>query len=131
MKHLAPILFLAGLSVVSAVAHDKSLHKGKPTEGTITTVSGDQIDLKTTAGNVKVALTSKTKIEHGKETVDRTHLKAGERISVFGTKLPSGELVAREVLIGTPTSGGHAGHGTSSKEHAQHEKTTTPSKTRK
>ena len=129
MKHLAPILFLAGLSVVSAVAHDKSLHKGKPTEGTIATVSGDQIDLKTTAGNVKVALTSKTKIEHGKETVDRTHLKAGERISVFGTKLPSGELVAREVLIGAPTSG--AGNGTSSKEHAQHEKTTTPSKTRK
>lgn len=129
MKHLAPILFLAGLSVVSAVAHDKSLHKGKPTEGTIAAVSGDQIDLKTKAGNVKVALTSKTKIEHGKETVDRTHLKAGERISVFGTKLPSGELVAREVLIGAPTSG--AGHGTSSKEHTQHEKTTTPSKTRK
>jgi hypothetical protein len=48
-------------------------------------VSDDQIELRTTVGNVKVALTSRTKIENGKETADRTHLKAGEHISVFGT----------------------------------------------
>jgi hypothetical protein len=40
--------------------------------------------------------------------VTKSHLKAGERVSVFGTKLPTGELVAREVLIGTADS--HADH---------------------
>lgn len=47
-----------------------------------------------------VTFSSKTKFEHGNATVDRTHVTKGAQISVFGTKLPTGEVVAREVLIG-------------------------------
>jgi uncharacterized protein DUF5666 len=116
MKHLATVLLLLSLALGSMLAHDKSLHKGKPTEGTITQVTGDRIELKTATGSVNVALTSKTKFERGKQTADRSHLKVGQRVSVFGTKLPNGELVAREVLIGAPSTGDHAGHDTPRKK---------------
>lgn len=110
MTRLLTILFFAGLAMPSAIGHDPSKHKGKATEGVIRAVSGDKIEIKATAGLITVALTTKTKIEHGTESVDRSHLKAGERVSVFGTKLPSGELVAREIVI-APSSGGDKGNG--------------------
>ncbi|MEX2260930.1 MAG: DUF5666 domain-containing protein [Bryobacteraceae bacterium] len=102
---IAIAIFAATLLALPANAHDPSKHKGKPTEGEVASVSGDRLELKTASGVIAVSLTSKTKIEHGADTVDKSHLKAGERIHVFGTKLPSGELVAKEIVI-TP-SGGH------------------------
>jgi hypothetical protein len=105
MKYLATILLTLIIFVTAAAAHDPSKHKGKATEGEITAVSGDKIELKTSAGNVQVSLNAKTKIEHGTQVVDRSHLKPGERVSVFGTKLASGELVAREVVIPVPGAG--------------------------
>lgn len=102
-------LIIFGLVVVQlAGAHDAKFHKGKPTEGEIVSVVAGKMELKTAAGPVTVTLSDKTKYEHGKQTVTKSHLKAGERVSVFGTKLPTGELVAREVLIGTADS--HAAH---------------------
>ena len=110
MKYVATIALLLGLFMSPVTAHDPSKHKGKAIEGEITAATGDQVELKTAAGVVHVSLTSKTKIEHGDQTVDRSHLKTGERVSVFGTKLPSGQLVAREIVIAAP---GHSGgsHG--------------------
>jgi hypothetical protein len=125
MKRFATILFALSLAVTAGAAHDASKHKGKATEGEIITAGGDQLELKTSAGAVRVSLTGKTKIEHGTQVVDRTHLKPGERVSVFGTKLPGGELVAKEIVIGS------GGQGHSSAEHAaKPKKPANPSKAR-
>lgn len=95
------IALTLGLATVCGLnAHDASLHKGKATTGEIVTVATDRLELKTPAGMVKVSFTEKTKFEHGKVVVDKTHLKTGDTISVVGTKLPSGELVAKDILVG-------------------------------
>jgi hypothetical protein len=112
MKYLATLLITFSFVVATVAAHDASQHKGKATEGEITAINGDSIELKTAAGNVRVSLNAKTKIEHGTEAVDRSHLKSGERVSVFGTKLPGGELVAKEIVI---PAAGAAHHSTSKK----------------
>src|SRR5262245_52865725 len=103
------ILAIALLAPSLANAHDPSLHKGKATAGEIVSVSGDKIELKTAAGPVTVSLNDKTKYEHGNQAVDKSHLQKGERVSVFGTKLATGELVAREVVIGAAPDS-HAKH---------------------
>lgn len=95
------LMFLTALSIpFSMAAHDKKMHKGKATEGEITSVSGDGFEMKTTTGTVSVALSSKTKFEHGEEAVDKTHLKVGEHVSVFGTKVSKSGISANEVLLG-------------------------------
>jgi hypothetical protein len=81
-------------------AHDAKLHKGKATEGEIVSIAASKMELKTATGSVIVTLSAKTKYEHGDQTVTKGHLKKGEKISVFGTKLPTGELVATEVVMG-------------------------------
>jgi hypothetical protein len=91
-----------------AGAHDAKLHKGKPVEGEIVSIDGAKLELKTAAGVVPVILQEKTKYEHGNKAVNRTHLKKGGRVSVFGTKLPTGEMAAREILINGPAE--HADH---------------------
>jgi hypothetical protein len=95
-------LFAVSLSLpAAALAHDASKHKGKPVHGEVATVTKDGIELKTTTGTLPVTFSSKTKFEHGNAVVDKTHVTKGAHIAVFfGTKLPTGEMVAREVLIG-------------------------------
>lgn len=102
------VLFIALLAPSLAVAHDASLHKGKPTNGEVVSISGDKLELKTATGPITVTLNEKTKYEHGNQTAAKSHLQKGERVTVFGTKLATGELVAKEVLIGAPDS--HAAH---------------------
>lgn len=101
-------MILATLSLpLSISAHDKKLHKGKATEGEITSVSGDRFEMKTAAGTLSVAVSSKTKFEHGEEKVDKGHLKVGEHVSVFGTKVSKGEIAASSVLLGAASSENH------------------------
>ena len=102
------ILAIALLAPSLAGAHDASLHKGKATVGEVVSVAAGKMELKTAAGPVSVTLNEKTKYEHGDKTVDISHLQKGQKVSVFGTKLPTGELVAREILIGAADS--HAAH---------------------
>ena len=101
------VLIIALLAVSLASAHDISLHKGKATEGEIVSIATGKMELKTAAGPVTVTLNDKTKYEHGTQTVTKSHLKTGEKVAVFGTKLPTGELVAREVLINPAASDSH------------------------
>ena len=70
-------------------------------------VTGDRFELKTATGTVPVTFSTKTKFEHGEATVDKTHLAKGQKVKVFGTKLPSGDLVAKEVLLGVSESTDH------------------------
>ena len=93
---LAAFAFTTGM----ALAHDASKHKGKPLQGEVIASSADRFEVKTESGVVPVTFSSKTKFEHGNAAVDNTHVTKGTQVSVFGTKLPSGEMVAREVLIG-------------------------------
>ena len=94
---------LAAILLVVALgwAHDPKLHKGNKTEGVVTSVAADSFELKTKTGNLKVTFSGTTKFEHGNAKVDKSHLKKGDTVSVIGTKLPTGELVAKEVLLGT------------------------------
>ena len=100
-------VIVALLVVLPAAGHDAKLHKGKPAEGEVVSIAASKLELKTATGPLMVTLSDKTKYEHGKQNVTKSHLKVGERITVFGTKLPTGELVAREVLIGAPVAPGH------------------------
>lgn len=102
------LMVLATLSLpFSMSAHDKKLHKGNATEGEITSVSGDRFQMKTATGTVAVKLSSKTTFEHGQEVVDKTHLKVGEHVSVFGTKVSKTEISASSVLLGAAGSDNH------------------------
>ncbi len=98
---LITIIASVALTSGSLVAHDASKHKGKPVQGEVVSSAGDRFELKTEAGVIPVTFSSKTKFEHGNATVDKAHVTKGAHASVFGTKLSSGEMVAREVLIGT------------------------------
>ena len=115
MKHtVLAILLTLGVLLPNASAHDPSKHKGKPVVGEVLSLAGDGFELKTDSGVVPVTFSSKTKFEHGNAVVDKSHLSKGTRVTVFGTKLPNGDLVAREVLIGTAAAGtadAHSRHG--------------------
>jgi hypothetical protein len=101
MIRKAPRLALAfALLAAVAFAHDVKLHKGKGTEGEIVSMTADGFQMKTAKGNQKVRFRPETKIEHGTQQVGKDHLKAGDRVTVFGTKLASGELVAKEIVMG-------------------------------
>ena len=94
------ILTVALLAPAVTRAHDPKLHKGNLISGEIVSVAGDSFELKTKTGNLKVSFNSKTKFEHGSAAADPSHLKNGEPAGVIGTKLPTGELVAKEVVLG-------------------------------
>ena len=116
-KTVVRLLILALAVVFQLMAHEASKHKGKPVEGEIVSASADKLELKTAQGVTVVTLSEKTKIEHGNQAVTAEHLKKGQRIKVFGTKLPSGELAAREILLGG--SGQHGGHAKGT-DHGKH-----------
>ena len=84
---------------IVALGHETRLHRGKPTEGEVASVQGDHLSLKTAAGSVPVTLTDGTKVERESQQATRADLAPGTHVAVFGTKLPTGELVAREIVI--------------------------------
>jgi hypothetical protein len=87
------------LGVAPAYAHDASLHKGKPTVGKVESLSENGVNLKTAKGTTAVTFQDKTKFERGDAQASAQEIQTGDQLTVFGTKLPSGELVAREVLL--------------------------------
>ena len=99
VRKLYLMMAAALLAGTSLLAHDAKLHKGKATDGEIVSISGSAAILKTAAGNVNVTLNKDTKYEMGNAAVDVSHFKKGDKVSVIGTKLASGELVAKEVLM--------------------------------
>ncbi len=105
--YLSMSLFIVTLASAPAWAHDENLHHGTPTTGEVTMVSGDHITLKTTDGDVAVTVAESTRIEQHGTVVDRTALQPGAHVAVLGTKLPTGELVAKEVHV-EENAGNHA-----------------------
>ena len=97
MKRAQRMLLLAG---GLSAAHEQSLHKGRSTEGEVVSVSKDGLMMQTAKGRVSVTLSESTTVERGDEQVARDAIHTGDHVSVFGTTLATGELVAREIVIG-------------------------------
>ena len=122
MRNIAlTVLMSIALFAGNAMAHDAKLHKGKATTGEIVSVADDRFEMKTGTGTTVVSFSSKTQFEHGTQKVDKTHLSKGAKVSVIGTKLPTGELVAREVMLGgAETAADQSNMKHSDKEKAEH-----------
>jgi hypothetical protein len=98
-------LFLAS----TALAHEGK-HTGTAVHGTVVSLSGDTLKVKTESAEVAVTLTDKTKVVAGKEAVPRTKLLAGTHVDVRGTKLPGGGFAAREIVIEKAPEGASGEH---------------------
>lgn len=110
------ILAMLLAAPLTLIAHGPEKHKGKATTGTVASISGKNLSLKTKAGSKTVSVTDKTKILDGETSMELSQLKAGDALTVHGTTLASGEIVAEEIIKGTASSdgmkmGGMKGHG--------------------
>lgn len=110
MQRATLFLFLTLFATAGLQAHDPSKHKGKPVEGTVTSLSAESLELKTEKGVLLVKWTAETKFEHGEEAVTKEHLREGQQLAVFGTRLTGDRLVAKEILI-VEDQAGHSGAG--------------------
>lgn len=100
IRRLQHTLLLAGLmGAPMLTAHDEKLHTGNATQGEIVSIAGNNVVMKTATGNIKVTLSKETKYEMGDQAVDVTHFKKGDKVSVIGTKLATGELAAKEMMM--------------------------------
>jgi hypothetical protein len=100
---------IAALMSASALfAHDAKLHAGDATEGQIVSIAGNNVVMKTAKGDVKVTLNKDTKYEMGDQAVDVNHFKKGNKIAVIGTKLATGEIVAKEMIMPMASTKGAA-----------------------
>ena len=115
--YAATLLTLGMLVAGSAWAHDARLHQPNATLGDITAVGADSFDLKTDKGDFKVTYSTKTTFEHDGKKVDKTHLVKGDHVGVIGTKLPSGEIVAREILLSVEKEGAETKGKAAATEH--------------
>ena len=100
-RTLTIALTLAFLSA-PLVAHDKRLHGDNAVTGEVVTVNSDGLQLKTKTDTVTVKYSSKTKFELNQKTVDKAAVKKGDRAGVIGSKLPTGEVMANEAILGLP-----------------------------
>ena len=82
------------------VAHDDKIHKA--TVGIVATATSEGLDLKTKDGIVKVKYSSKTKFELHEKASEKSAVKVGDRVGVLGSKQPTGEIMANEVILGVP-----------------------------
>ncbi len=99
---LASCFAAATLLASLSLAHDERLHKGNALTGEIVAVTADGLQLKTKTDTVTVKFSSKTKFELDKKAVDKSHVRQGDRVGVIGNKLPTGEVMANEVVLGLP-----------------------------
>lgn len=88
------------LGSTQLMAHDDKIHKA--TVGEVAAATADGLDLKTKTGIVKVKYSSKTTFELNKKPAEKVAVKLGDRVGVIGSKLPTGELMANEVILGVP-----------------------------
>lgn len=96
---------LLGLAV-AAGGHEGPVHKEKPVEGEVKAVAGDRITLQSGSSTLTVVLDDRTKLERGDKPATKADLKPGEHLSVFGTRLGTGELAASEIMIGAARDAG-------------------------
>jgi len=85
----------------AALAHQGHMHK---VLGTVSSVQGQHVMIKTTDGkDMTVMLDSKTAITRGKDKLDASAVKAGERVSVDYME-EKGMMMAHAVKLGAASS---------------------------
>jgi hypothetical protein len=100
MNRLRNICLSALLATGLLLAHEARLHGANAFIGEVTAVAENGFQLKTKSGVVKINYSSKTKFEANSKAASKDAVKAGIKIGVAGSKLPNGEVMANEVLIG-------------------------------
>jgi hypothetical protein len=112
MTCFAAVMLLASLSF----AHDERPHKDNALTGEIVAVTADGLQLKTKTDTVTAKFSSKTKFELDKKAVENGQVRQGDRAGVIGNKLPTGEVMANEVILGLPAPVAAAGADTKKAE---------------
>jgi hypothetical protein len=88
------------LGCMQLMAHDDKIHKA--TVGEVAAATAGGLDLKTKTGIVKVKYSSKTTFELKEKPAAKADVRVGDRVGVIGSRLPTGELMANEVILGVP-----------------------------
>ena len=95
---LVALLIVAVALVTPALAHEGHTHK---VLGTVASVQTNQIEVKGTDGKVlTIVFDAKTAITRGKDKLDATALKIGERVSVDYTQAKKTNT-AKTIKLGT------------------------------
>ena len=103
MKLLAAVVIVACGLVSPIHAHEGHTHN---VLGTLTSVTKMQLEVKATDGKtLTVVFDAKTPITRGKDRLDATALKAGERVSVDYTE-DKGTNTAKTIKLGTAPAAG-------------------------
>jgi hypothetical protein len=98
---LATVMAVAVMLPTGAWAHEGHVHKAL---GTVSSVEGVHVAVKTTDGKtITVMLDKKTAVTRGKEKLDATALKVGERVSVDYME-ENKMMMARTIKLGTTST---------------------------
>ena len=109
IRKLSMCIIVTGvMSVATLFAHDAKLHSPDATEGQIVSIAGNNVVMKAAKGDVKITLSKDTKYEMGDQAVDVNHFKKGDKVAVIGTKLATGEIVAKELIMPMESTKGGA-----------------------
>jgi hypothetical protein len=104
MKQLMMMVVIAGIALLApaaARAHEGHMHKAL---GTVSSIEGQHLVVKTTDGkSLTVMLDKETAITRGKDKLDVSALKIGERLSVDYME-EKGMNMAHGVKLGTATA---------------------------
>ncbi len=100
MNRLRNVFAIALLASSLSFAHEARLHGANAFIGEVTAVADNGFQLKTKTGTLKINYSSKTKFEANSKASSKDAVKVGIEIGVAGSKLPNGEVMANEVLIG-------------------------------
>lgn len=82
-----------------AQAHVGKRHLGRTVVGTLIVVTSEKITIRTSQGEESVALRADTEVERGDAHMSVKDLEVGQTVTIYGTKIPGGEFVARTVII--------------------------------
>jgi hypothetical protein len=98
---VASVVAMALAFPVAARAHEGHMHKAL---GTITSVEGEHVGIKTTDGKtLTVMLDKKTTVTRGKDKLDASALKVGERVSVDYME-ENKMMMAHAIKLGTTSA---------------------------
>jgi outer membrane lipoprotein SlyB len=100
---LVTFALVAALAVPAvAGAHEGHMHKAL---GTISSIQGEHVEIKTTDGKtLTIMFDKKTTFTRGKEKLDATALKVGERVSVDYMEEKNKMMMARAVKLPTASA---------------------------
>jgi hypothetical protein len=95
---VAAVLVVSLVSSRALLAHEGHTHK---VMGTVQSVQGSSLEVKTPEGKtVTVMMDAKTSIVRGTTKLDRTALKAGDRVSIDATEQKK-VMTAQTIKLGT------------------------------